>query len=162
MARAIRSVYGKIRNFLNGQTTRGQVIPPYLLIGLLWWISIESDARERAEERVESEINIAEVQYIKDLQLRDTQMDLRKDCLDDANGRNNNITNWQNLFDFLRSEQSPGLDEFAARLEFDFNNRPRNRILDPVEYCRDFPEPGPVEIPKVLIEHGIVPEEENN
>lgn len=120
---------------------------------------MESDARERDEERVEAAINIAEVQYIKDLQLRDTEMDLRKDCLDDANGRNNQINNWQNLFDFLRSEESPGLDEFAARLEFDFNNRPRNKILDPIEYCKDFPEPPPVEVPRVLIEHGIVPEE---
>lgn len=120
---------------------------------------MESDARERDEERVEAAINIAEVQYIKDLQLRDTEMDLRKDCFDDANGRNNMITNWQNLFDFLRSEESPGLDEFAARLEFDFNNRPRNKILDPIEYCRDFPEPPPVKAPRILIEHGIVEEE---
>ena len=155
MARVFRSAYDRTKNFMNRTTTMSQVLPPYLLIGLLWWIGVESDARERSEERVEAAINIAEIRYITDLQLAAQKADLRQDCIDDVSGRNNNIENWLNLFEFLRNE--PGAQEFAARLEFDFSNRSRNRKLDIESYCIDFPEPEPVEVPGILVQEGIVP-----
>lgn len=132
-------------------------MPPYILIAVLWWLSGVSSDRARAEEAHDNTVQIAVFKYNQDVNNYERALLDRKRCIDTVEIRNNAITNWLELFAFLRS-QGPEAAEFAQELENDFNSKESNRIREVEIDCVDFPEPTPPVVPRILIEEGLVDE----
>lgn len=158
MRNLLVSALEKINELQARTITVGQSLPPYLLIGLLWWLSAEADDRARENDLRASMVITSLNQYNTKLDQFDTAMNVRQNCINAVNGRNNNIQNWHDLYEFIRI-QSPNATEFADKAQADFDAKPNNQPQTVEANCADFPEPDPVQIPRILIEEGIITDE---
>lgn len=152
------SLYERARKWMGEPIKRGQSLPPYILIALLWWLSGQSDDFARREDAKNDAINAALIQYQSDRDEFQNQKEARNTCISAVEGRNNQITNWKDLFAFL-SLQSPEAAEFSKELEQDFDSKPRNQPTTVEIACADIAEPEPVVIPPILVEEGIISNE---
>lgn len=135
----MRQLWEKLNEFRKQRITVGQSLPPYILIGLLWWLSVQSDRIDREEEVRENAIQLAILEYD---QARDDfiiKTRVREACEDRVELKNNNIQNWHDLFIFLSLQ--PGAEEFTQRLRADFDSKPGNQPLDVETECAKYPIP---------------------
>lgn len=153
MAKAIRSFYEKVKKFLNGQISRKAAIVPYLLMGVLFYLLGLSNEQAREQDLKTAEILAAQVEYQNTVDTYYGKLAIRKDCIEDVNGRNNNIMNWHKLYDFISSLSEKGA-MYAASLKADFDARNPAKSIE--EDCKRYPEPEFPVIPPILIEEGII------
>lgn len=134
-----------------------------MLIGLLWWISTESDANARAADRRTADIQIATTQYQSDVDFYNNAKADRDDCIRGVEVRQNAIDNWRAYFDSLRAFavalNAPLLVEYATAQQKEFDSREHNQPLTVEKDCKDFPPPEVVPVPLILIEEGILPDD---
>lgn len=150
----LASWYARLREWLKEPIQRGTSIPPYILIAVLWVLSGRSDDRARERDAFESDVRAALIQYQVADDSYDNAWALRNNCITRVDNRNNNITNWHDLYDFIRTQ--PNGEVLAGKLQEDFDNKPSNQELSIEKDCAQFPEPNPVVIPPILIEQGLI------
>lgn len=134
-----------------------QSAPPYILIGLLWWLSGVSDDRAREEQRIRDATQLALVEYETRQDAYTQALEEREECETQVTARQNNIDNWHGLYNSLRIA-FPGEEsqELIDQLQLDFDSRPNNQPLDVDTHCAAYPIPSPPIVPQILIERGLV------
>lgn len=151
----LKQTYQKLKEFLNREIKVRESLPPYLLIGILWWATSNADDQSRARDLRRGEIELAIQQYENATEQYEDQVALRKDCIDDVNGRNNTINNLAFIESFIRTIDEAAADEFRRQYQAQPNNQPKSIELD----CIAFPVPQRPTIPFILIEEGIISED---
>lgn len=150
----VKAAWRKVNEVLDRKVSVKQTLPPYLLIGLLWWISTEADANARESIERQNDIAVAQAQYSNNLDVANLQQQQRAACIGRVESRANNIGNWHTLYDYLRVDL--GAVEEADELQAEFDAKPENQPLSIEKDCAEFPMPAEVEIPQILIDEGIV------
>lgn len=150
----LASLYGRTRNWLKEPTPRGQTLPPYLLIAVLWVLNGRSDDIARERDAQATAIFSASENYGRELKIFENANNIRLDCIDGVEDHNRYIRDFHAIFEFIRVQPSPSAATFADSLQQDFDQR--NPIQEIETECAPFPPPVPPEVPQILIDEGLV------
>lgn len=162
MVQALRMAMQRFRSFLDRDIKVKESLPPYLLIGVLWWLNGISDDNARATDARINQIQVAITTYDTQRDLREKAITDREACIGRVESRQNMIDNWHANFEAMRvfadTFNSQSLRDFAINSKTEFDSKENNQPLSVEEYCKDYQIPPVVEVPPILIEEGIVSE----
>jgi hypothetical protein len=152
MTNPVRPIWTRLKEFLNRDIKVRESLPPYLLIGVLWLLSVQAAEESRNRDERRGDIELAIQTYENATEQYEDQVALRKDCIDDVNTRNNTVSNLAFIETYIRSLSPTAADKFAAAVKAQPNNQPKSIEID----CVGFPVPKHPIIPQILIDEGII------
>lgn len=120
----------RINNFRKRTVTIGSILPPYILIGVLFLFQQQA-SRNEAEENKEAALLVD-----------------FKDCVGTGRGREINRNNFYGLYDFIRHvndsnpdpEAAKRAQEFADSLQAKFDEDFQKNVIQKPEDCLFLPE----------------------
>lgn len=131
-----------------------QILLPYLLLGVVVYLQGLTDDQERERDKKQDDVQLALVEWEASMENYQQALDLRDDCIDDVNGRNNMIANWKFFINYVRPINPDSANAFEKQFDAQPNNQPKTIERD----CKEFPVPEKPEPHAILIEEGVIRE----